>query len=249
MQNSLSLSSFGEDIRTAVIGAHGGIGAALCEELAACRSVSRVIRLSRHTGEQHDINISLDLEDEESIAAAATAVKARADSLNLVIVASGILHRDEGLQPEKTWRSLSADAMETAFRINTIGPALVAKHFLPLLAREGKSVFAALSARVGSITDNELGGWYAYRSSKAALNMLIKTLAIELARRNLDALCVGLHPGTVDTALSQPFQRGVAPKQLFTPQRSAHHLLQVVEDLGPSDSGGLFAWDGSRIPY
>lgn len=244
-----SLASFGQNIRVAVIGASGGIGAALADELETCSSVTEVLRFSRRVTQASGNSLHLDLEDEASIAAAATAIQANTGSLHLVIVASGVLHRDKALQPEKTWRSLSQEALETAFRINSIGPALVAKHFLPLLARERKTAFAALSARVGSIADNELGGWYAYRSSKAALNMLLKSLAIELARRNPDALCVGLHPGTVDTALSQPFQRGVLPQKLFSPQRSARHMLQVLEGLGSGDSGGLFAWDGSRIPY
>ncbi|MEQ8651288.1 MAG: SDR family NAD(P)-dependent oxidoreductase [Kiloniellales bacterium] len=247
--DSLALPSFGDRIRVALIGASGGIGSALADSLESCSSVSRVIRLSRKPDSLSDDRLALDLEDEASIAAAAKAIKSTVGDLHLVIVASGLLHRGEGLQPEKTWRNLSAAPLEAAFRINTIGPALVAKHFLPLLARERKTAFAALSARVGSITDNELGGWYAYRASKAALNMLIKTLAIELARRNPDAVCVGLHPGTVDSALSKPFQRGVPAKQLFSPQRSARHLLQVLDGLQPDDSGGLFAWDGQRIPF
>ena len=166
-----------------------------------------------------------------------------------MIVASGLLHDGAALQPEKTWRSLTAEGLQRAFAINTIGPALVAKHFLPLLAQERKAVFAALSARVGSIEDNHLGGWHAYRASKAALNMLIRTLAIELARRNDHALCVGLHPGTVDTGLSKPFQGYVAKGKLFTPARAAGQLLDVLDGLSPGHTGGLFAWDGQRIPY
>jgi len=138
--------------------------------------------------------------------------------------------------------------MERSYRINAIGPALVAKHFLPLLTRERKAMFAALSARVGSIEDNQLGGWHAYRASKAALNMLLKTLSIELARQNPTAICVGLHPGTVDTRLSEPFQRGVPEGKLFSPQKSARHLLNVFDTLSPEQSGQIFAWDGQRIP-
>ncbi|MEC9152536.1 MAG: SDR family NAD(P)-dependent oxidoreductase, partial [Pseudomonadota bacterium] len=149
---------------------------------------------------------------------------------------------------EKSWSALSYDSLERVFRINTIGPALVAKHFLPLLAKDRKTVFAALSARVGSIDDNRLGGWYGYRASKAALNMIIKSLSIELARRRPLAICVGLHPGTVDTALSQPYKRGVTKGSVFTPKRAAGNLLQVLETLKPTDRGGLFAWDGSRVP-
>jgi len=138
--------------------------------------------------------------------------------------------------------------MERAFRINTIGPALVAKHFLPLLSKDRKAVFAALSARVGSISDNRLGGWHAYRASKAALNMMIRTLSIELARQKPKALCVGLHPGTVDTDLSKPFQARVAKDKLFSPAHSARCLLTVLDGLGPEENGGVFAWDGGRVP-
>jgi NAD(P)-dependent dehydrogenase (short-subunit alcohol dehydrogenase family) len=191
----------------------------------------------------------LDLEDEASIARAAAMVEQEAGALHLVVVASGLLHAGDDLQPEKTWRSLDAGALQQAFAVNAIGPALVAKHFLPLLARERKSAFAALSARVGSIEDNHLGGWYAYRASKAALNMLIRSLAVELARRNDRAVCVGLHPGTVDTALSRPFQSNVPEGGLFTPAQAAGRLLRVLDGLSPAESGGVFAWDGQRIPY
>ena len=137
--------------------------------------------------------------------------------------------------------------MARAYQINAIGPALVAKHFLPLLATDRKAVFAALSARVGSIGNNRLGGWYAYRASKAALNMILKTLSIELARRNPSAICVGLHPGTVDTRLSGPFQRGVPGDKLFSPHRSAPCLLKVINALSPGQSGRVLAWDGKPI--
>lgn len=191
---------------------------------------------------------SIDLEDEASIASAAAELGHAVDAISLVVVATGILHNDGGLRPEKTWRALDPRAFETAFRINTVGPGLIAKHFLPLLTKDRKSVFAALSARVGSIDDNRLGGWHAYRASKAALNMLIKTLAIELAARNPNALCVGLHPGTVDTDLSKPFQANVPTEKLFAPAHSAAALLKVIDGLDAKDSGGVFAWDGTRIP-
>ena len=203
-------------------------------------SGSEVVALSRPaTGDDH-----LDIEDEASIAAAARRVGA-GGPVDLVIVATGLLSA-AGIAPEKSSRELSADTLARYFAVNTIGPALVAKHFLPLLAR-GPATFAALSARVGSIGDNRLGGWYGYRASKAALNMMVRTLAIELARTRHEAVCVALHPGTVDTGLSQPFQRGVPPRQLFTPQRSAEAMLGVLAGLTPADSGGCFAWDGQRI--
>ena len=180
---------------------------------------------------------------------AASAVVEAAEHLNIVISATGILHDANGLQPEKSWRMVTASAMQRAFLLNATGPALVAKHFLPLLAPGSKSAFAALSARVGSIEDNQFGGWYAYRASKAALNMLIKSLSIELARRNPGALCVGLHPGTVDTKLSKPFQRSVPENQLFSARTAARHLLTVLDGLTVEDTGNCYAWDGTRIPF
>ena len=136
-----------------------------------------------------------------------------------------------------------------SFQVNAIGPALVAKHFLPRLPKDRPARFAVLSARVGSIEDNRLGGWYGYRASKAALNMLVRSLAIELARTRPLAVCVALHPGTVDTALSRPFQRNVAAQKLFTPAYAAGRLLDVLDGLGPGDSGGFYAYDGTRIPF
>lgn len=224
---------FGEAV---VIGASGGLGAALARALEESGRYEAVRRLSRRDG--------LDLTDEASISRAAE--RLRGGSLRLILVASGVLHGPH-LRPERSWRELDPEALVAAYRVNAVGPALVAKHFLPLLA-PGRSVFAALSARVGSIEDNRLGGWHGYRASKAALNMLIRNLAIELARRSPDAVCVGLHPGTVDTALSEPFQRGVPEGRLFSPDESAAHLVRVLDGLTPADSGGVFAWDGSRIP-
>lgn len=232
-----------------VIGASGGIGSALLGQLAKDGRYPRVLALSRlpvAPPASHVETGPIDLTDERSIAEAADRARALGP-VRLVLVATGLLH-DESLRPEKHWGALEGEALARSFAVNAIGPALVAKHFLPLLPRKGRSVFAALSARVGSIGDNRLGGWHAYRASKAALNMLLKTLAIELARRAPEACCVGLHPGTVATRLSEPFRGQVAPDKLFTPERSAGCLLQVVHSLRPGDSGGVFAWDGSRVP-
>ena len=226
--------------RAAVIGASGGIGAALADALEA--KGTQVHRLSRSGGGSHT---SIDLGDEASIAAAAQEL-GQGGSLDLVLVATGYLHT-EGAGPEKDWRHLSSEEFTRNFAINAAGPALVAKHFLPLLSDNARSGFAALSARVGSISDNRLGGWYAYRASKAALNQLIRTLAVELARKKPDAFCVALHPGTVDTALSEPFQRNVPEGRLFRPQFSAEKLLGVLSSLEPRDSGRIFAWDGEEI--
>ncbi|MFM7626904.1 MAG: SDR family oxidoreductase, partial [Gammaproteobacteria bacterium] len=180
--------------------------------------------------------------------AAVAAAAAAEGPLDLVLVATGVLH-SATLRPEKSWRSLDAAALAEAFAINATGPALIAKHTLGLLRRDAKAAFACLSARVGSIEDNRLGGWHAYRASKAALNMLIRTCAVELRQRNPQALCVALHPGTVDTRLSQPFQGNVDPVKLLTPTASARALLGVLDRLTPADSGRLFAWDGQGIPF
>lgn len=235
-----------------VVGASGGIGHAFVDLLAGMPTVATVVALSRRDPGFKNAKIHwshVDIENETAIANTAAQVSARNAPLHIVIVATGRLHDGPAFQPEKSWRGISADALEAAFRLNTSGPTLVAKHYLPLLARDGKSVFAALSARVGSIEDNHLGGWHAYRASKAALNMIIKTLSIELARRNPSAILAALHPGTVDTPLSQPFQRGVPEGKLFPPERSAALLLNVLNGLTPEDSGGLFAWDGQKLPF
>lgn len=212
-----------------VIGAAGGIGAALVdalvEEDAPVRSFARP---------------ELDLLDEASIATAA----AKVASPSLVIVATGLLHEGEH-GPEKSLRELDPEWLARQYAINAIGPALVAKHFLPRMPSSGRSVFAVLSARVGSITDNRLGGWYGYRASKAALNQLVRTLAIEDKRRNDRGIVVALHPGTVDTRLSKPFQS--AGRDLFQPGRAAVQLLDVLDGLKPQDSGKHFAWDGAEI--
>ena len=246
------LESYGRALSVAVIGASGGLGQAFVAALAASSATACVVAASRsESALEHDKvqPIYLDLEDECTIAKAAAETEGLAGRLHLVIVATGFLHDGDRIRPEKSWSALSAPAMATAFRLNAIGPSLVAKHFLPLLAEDRKAAFAALSARVGSIEDNALGGWHAYRASKAALNMVIKTLSIELARRRPQALCVGLHPGTVDSALSKPFQKGLPESRLFTPDQSAGRLLELLEQLSPAESGGLFAWDGQSLPY
>lgn len=248
----VALTSFAKPMNAVVIGASGGIGKAITEALIDHERVGQVLACSRSIPAQdqrqcpHQV---IDLEDETSIASAAERARDLVGDLDLILIATGILHDGKTQQPEKTWRSLEPEQLALNFRINAIGPALVAKHFLPLLAKNRKSMLAALSARVGSITDNGLGGWYSYRASKAALNMLLRNFAIELKRRNAGALCVGLHPGTVATDLSEPFRANVPEGKLFSPDIAATHLLTVIDDLGPEDSGNLFAWDGQPIPF
>ncbi|MEM8594609.1 MAG: SDR family NAD(P)-dependent oxidoreductase [Pseudomonadota bacterium] len=246
-----------------VVGASGAIGAALAQCIcdthpsATLHTFSRTLPAgdcaanSTTASATASINAprinahTIDYACEQSIADAAE-LASRDAPLDWVIVANGLLHDDE-LRPEKSLRELSAEKFQRLFEANTIVPALIAKHFLPKLNRTRPARFAALSARVGSISDNRLGGWYGYRASKVALNMVIKTAAIETARRNPSAVVVTLHPGTVDSDLSKPFQGTVPEGQLFTPNYAAERLLTVLAGLIASDSGKCFAWDGQEI--
>lgn len=245
----IDLSSFGADMRITVIGASGGIGRALTEAVSQNPHVKEVFALSRN-GLIFDSpkvrSLEFDFTHEDSLIAAQEHMRG-AGTFDLVIIATGLL-QGQGITPEKNMRALSHDSFAQSFLINTAGPALCAKYMLPLLTRDSKAVFAALSARVGSISDNRLGGWYAYRASKAALNMVIKTLAIEYGRRFKQAAIIGLHPGTVDTELSKPFQSNVPDGKLFTPQQSADYLLKVINDITPEQSGHLIDWDGKIVP-
>ncbi len=231
----------------AVIGASGGIGSALCEGLAE-RGTSLVYAGSRTASAPWHPAISpfrIDLTDEASIVSAAEMMRPRPP--RLVIVATGALTLPDGAGPERSYKAIEGEAMARAFAINTIGPALVAKHFLPHFDRGERCVFAVLSARVGSIGDNRIGGWHSYRASKAALNMLVKNFAIELGRTHRQAVVVALHPGTVDTALSAPFQGNLPAGQLTGPAQAASNLLSVIGRLGPEASGYCFDWRGDRI--
>lgn len=227
-----------------VIGAGGGLGGALLAHLQQGGQYAQVLGLGRSAG------VPIDYLDDGSIALAAQQVaRACAESgceLRLLVVASGFLHGEAG-QPERSWSHLDAAYLQHVFAINAIGPALVMKHFLPLLPKSGRCVAGFVSARVGSIADNALGGWYGYRASKAALNQFVKTAAIELTRRNRDSVCVALHPGTVDTALSQPFAKtglNVRPAQ-----EAAGDVLRVLDQVLASDSGCLIDYRGEKLPF
>jgi NAD(P)-dependent dehydrogenase (short-subunit alcohol dehydrogenase family) len=235
----VDLGSFPPAGVAVVFGAGGGIGGALVEAVQAARNFKHVVSFSRSTSP------AIDLLDEGSLERAA-AFAADLGELRLVIDATGFLH-DDRQGPEKSWRHLDAANLARAFALNAIGPALIMKHVLPRLPRSGKSVFATLSARVGSIGDNRLGGWYGYRASKAALNQLVRTAAVELARTHPEAICVALHPGTVATRLSAPFMRQGQP--LLKPAEAAAHLLAVLHGLQPADSGNFFDWRGAPVPW
>jgi NAD(P)-dependent dehydrogenase (short-subunit alcohol dehydrogenase family) len=227
-----------------VIGAGGGLGAALLAHLQQGGKYGKVIGLGRSA------QVALDYLDEGSIGRAAQQVAvACAESgceLRLLIVASGFLHGEPG-QPERSWGHLDAAYLQHVFAVNAIGPALVMKHFLPLMPKSGRCVAGFVSAKVGSIGDNALGGWYGYRASKAALNQLVKTAAIELTRRIPESVCVALHPGTVDTALSQPFAK--TGLRVRPPEEAAADLLRVLGDVTAGDTGCLIDYRGEKLPF
>jgi NAD(P)-dependent dehydrogenase (short-subunit alcohol dehydrogenase family) len=246
------LKSFLDNCDVAIIGTNGGIGKALVAQISQQSCVRHIFSCSRtrHGVETDKISyIPMNVTDETSIISAVKEIKTKTKKIDLIIVATGILHQGDTLQPEKTWKNLDPENLLSIFRINTIGPTLVAKHFIDLLPKDRKSVFAALSARVGSIEDNYVGGWYGYRSSKAALNMMVKSLSIELSRKNPEAIAVTLHPGTVNTNLSKPFQSSVPDGKLFAPSVSANYLLKVIDELQCISTGQFFAWDGKKISF
>lgn len=243
-----------------VTGASSGIGLAATRALLAHAGVARVFALSR-TAEASDALanevalhgarlrcIAVDLIDADAIAPAVARIAGETEAVHLLFNAAGILHAP-GLAPEKSLADVSVNALRRVFALNAFAPLLLAQALRPLLPKAQPAVLASLSARVGSIGDNRLGGWYAYRAAKAAQNQLWRTLAVELARTHRQACCLLLHPGTVDTALSQPFQASVPAERLFTPERAARQLLDIVARVTPADSGRFLAWDGSEIAW
>ena len=229
-----------------LFGATGTIGNAILNRVCQLYPNANIHAFSQSEPAKKVASISysqIDYSDEDSIANVASNFN---KNLDLVFVATGILH-SETIAPEKSLKQISTTNFEKLFAVNTIFPALVAKHFIPKLNTKSKSIFASISARVGSISDNKLGGWYAYRMSKSALNMFIKTASIEVSRTNKNAIIVGLHPGTVDSKLSKPFQAHVPEGKLFTAQYSAEKLIEVLESLSVTDTGKCFAWDGKKV--
>ena len=223
-----------------VIGGSGSIGGALVEQLRSSQEYRAVLVCGRSS------DVELDLLSESSIADAAAVVKKADLPVSTIVVCTGILHTDQ-IFPEKTWSRANAESLATLFHINAIGPMLVMKHFLPLMTKLGTSVFACLSARVGSISDNGLGGWYGYRASKAALNQFVKTASVELARTRPKAACIAVHPGTVSSNLSGPFSKNGL--DVMTPQQCARKLHKVLNEVNTQDSGGFFDYEKRRIPW
>ncbi|MEX0430129.1 SDR family NAD(P)-dependent oxidoreductase [Spiribacter insolitus] len=244
-----------------VVGASGGIGHAFVRRLLAESRVRRVWAATRSPrspdlmalGEAYGDRLApvvVDILDEQSIADLARHIGGRDPRLHLLINAFGFLHdREADIWPEKRLEDITPEAMLRNYRVNTLAPALIARHFLPLLNHRERAVFASLSARVGSIGDNRLGGWYSYRTSKAAQNMFTRGLAIECGRRAKRVICLALHPGTTDTGLSEPFQGRVPEDKLFSPDFAAGKLLERIDAASAEDSGGFFAWDGAPIPW
>ena len=240
-------------------GASRGLGLALTRQLlrrqpgwtvfASCRHPEAATELrgvQRESSGRLEL-LKLDVRDERSIAAAAERFGAATERAHLVINVAGVLH-GPSFGPEKKLAQVEPEALRAVFEVNAFGPLLVAKHFHRFLRHGERAVFASLSARVGSISDNRLGGWYAYRASKAAQNMVTKTLSIELSRLAPDAIVVGLHPGTVDTHLSKPFQRNVPADKLLSAEESAASLLTVLDGLTPAATGRVFDYRGEEVP-
>jgi len=248
-----------EALNCLVVGAGQGIGLEFVRQLvrrdgigqvfATCRGTpsSDLAGMAKQFGDRLSL-IPMDITDEAQIVAGSAQIQQHTQKLHLALYCVGVLHDGE-FQPEKSLQQIQADRLMQYFQINSIGAVLLAKHLVPLLKHSDRSVLATISAKVGSIGDNELGGWYGYRASKAALNMLMRTTAIEFRRKSPNTLVVMLHPGTTDTRLSKPFQRNVPPEKLFPVERTVTQLLRVIDGLQPDDSGQFFSWDGSRLPW
>lgn len=241
-----------------VVGASGGLGAALVRRLREQPDARRVFAWSRSGapsgGEAADPRLrwrsGVDLEHEQTVLDAAALLREEQADLRLVVNAAGLLHdASTGQEPERRLEQLDGEWLARSFRVNAIGPMIVIREVLPLVPRRERAVIASMSARVGSIGDNRLGGWYGYRASKAALNQLHRSLAVELGRSRPEAVALLLHPGTVDTALSEPFQRNLPENKLFEADAVASRLLRLADSASREDSGGFFAWDGRPIPW
>jgi NAD(P)-dependent dehydrogenase (short-subunit alcohol dehydrogenase family) len=241
-----------------IVGASQGIGLGFVRQLLNDDHIAQVFATYRQADTAHDLLalqphpkltcLTLDAVAEGDVAQVAATIQAHVDALDLVVNCVGILHQGN-LQPEKSLRQIDADNLLRYFQINSIPAVLLAKHLQTLLKQSDRSVFATISAKIGSIEDNRLGGWYGYRASKAALNMFLKTISIEYSRKVPNTIVVALHPGTTDTRLSQPFQRNVPPGKLFPVERTVNQLLDVINSLDGSNNGEFFSWDGSRLPW
>lgn len=249
-----------KSVNALIVGASQGIGLGFVKKLLHDDRIAQVYATYRQresAGELIElankysdklICLSLDITEESQIVEVVQRIKAEVNKLHLVINCVGILH-DDTFQPEKSLKQINSENLLRYFQINSIGSILLAKHLLPLFRHRENSVFASISAKLASIGDNEIGGWYGYRASKTALNMFMRTAAIEYGRSCPQTLVVTLHPGTTDTRLSRPFQKNVPPEKLFSVELCVTQLLSVIEQLQEGDSGQFFSWDGSRLPW
>ena len=256
----MSIGEQVEQINVLIVGASQGIGLGFVSKLLLQNKINRVYAIYRQPDSASSLVqqtqsyadkltcLRADVTREEEIISAVEIIKQQVEKLHLVINCVGILHQNE-LQPEKSLRQIESERLLRYFEINSIPSVLLAKHLLPLFRHQDSSVFAAISAKIGSIGDNRLGGWYGYRASKAALNMLMKTVAIEYGRVSPKTIVVTLHPGTTDTHLSRPFQKNVPPEKLFSVERCVNQLLKVIDHLTINDTGQFFSWDGNRLPW
>jgi len=255
MANPLLIETERTDRTALVVGAGRGIGLELVNQLLKSDRVARVYATYRNP-ESELLSVTdsrlrclpLEITHEEQIATAVEKIKIETAALHTVINCIGVLH-EGAMQPEKSLRQLNSEQLMRYFQVNSIGAVLLAKHLQPLLKHGDRATFATISAKVGSISDNHLGGWYGYRASKAALNMFMRTVALEYRRTCPRAIVITLHPGTTDTQLSRPFQRNVPPEKLFSTERTVQQLLTVLDQLQESDSGEFFSWNGDRLPW
>jgi NAD(P)-dependent dehydrogenase (short-subunit alcohol dehydrogenase family) len=240
-----------------VVGGGKGIGLGFVRRLLADDKIGRVYATYRRLESATELLaitderlccFQMDITDESQIATVIEKIKIETPTLNYAINSAGVLHEGD-MQPEKSLRQINGEQLLRYFQVNSVGAMLLFKYVQPLLKHGDRSILATISAKVGSIGDNESGGWYGYRASKAALNMFIRTTAIEYKRTCPNAIVVALHPGTTDTSLSLPFQRSVPPEKLFSVDRTVEQLLTVIDRLESKDSGEFFSWDGSRLPW
>jgi NAD(P)-dependent dehydrogenase (short-subunit alcohol dehydrogenase family) len=241
-------------------GASRGIGLALVRKLLESEAAEKIYATCRDPASAETLRaldpggsrvtvIPLDVTSEPTITSAARQVAGQTDRLDYLINCSGILHEPAQMRPERRLQEIKPETLATSFQVNATGPLLVLREFEQLLKKSSCARVMTLSARVGSIADNRLGGWYGYRTSKAALNQMVRTLAIEWRRLTKPILCVVMHPGTVSTELSRPFTTGLSGDKIFSPDRAAQQLLEVFGGLSMEDSGRFFSWDGQQIPW
>ncbi|MEM9245292.1 MAG: SDR family NAD(P)-dependent oxidoreductase [Cyanobacteria bacterium P01_F01_bin.153] len=252
---------FSENSRAIIFGASGGIGLTFLKSCLVDRNFSLVIATyrdrSRAAGVFQLANqfpdrlqaVPLDVTQERDINQVPDILKSGGDSLHLAINCIGVLHEGSDFQPEKRLEQLSTENLLHYFQVNSLPTALLADKLLPFFRHGDRSVFATISAKVGSIGDNRIGGWYGYRASKAALNMFIKTAAVEYRRRSPNTILAALHPGTTDTHLSKPFQGNVPPEKLFSSDRTVSQLMDIIYRLNSTHSGEFFSWDGTPLPW